>query len=143
MKEIRILIADDHDRIREGLRWVLSKQRNWTVCGEAVDGRDALEKAISLKPDVVILDVRMPNLGGLEAAPLIKNELPHSKILILSQHEAAEVLPLALQAGACGFVSKGDLLRDLVSALQAIIQQEDHSFARDAPQEGYGRVQAV
>jgi two-component system nitrate/nitrite response regulator NarL len=126
MQQIRILIADDHAAIREAVRWALSRRPHWTVCGEAVDGWDALEKAVLLKPDVVILDVRMPNLGGLEAAPLIKAKLPDTQIIILSQYEAAESLPRALEAGACGCVSKGDMHRELLPAIEAAIQQDRH-----------------
>jgi two-component system, NarL family, nitrate/nitrite response regulator NarL len=124
MSALRILIADDHQAIREGVRRALGKRPDWEVCGEAVDGQDAIDKARFLRPDVIILDVRMPHLSGLEAAPLIKLELPKSKILILSQHSQAQMLPLALGAGANGFVSKYDMDRDLISAITVAIGDE-------------------
>jgi DNA-binding NarL/FixJ family response regulator len=123
MSTLRILIADDHEAIREGVRLALGKIPEWEVCGEAVDGRDAIEKARVLRPDVIILDVRMPHLSGLEAAPLIKQELPKSRILILSQHNQTQMLPLALRAGAHGFVSKYDMDRDLVSAIDLAMSE--------------------
>ena len=114
MGNTRILIADDHQAVRQGLRWVLEKHAGWEVCGEAADGWEALEKAKSLKPDVILLDIRMPNLGGLEAAPMIRKEVPASEILIISQQDTAESLLLALNSGAQGFVSKYTIDTDLV-----------------------------
>lgn len=122
MASTRILIADDHQAVRQGLRWVLEKHAGWEVCGEAVDGWEAIEKAISLKPDVILLDIRMPNLSGLDAAPVIRKELPESEILIISQQETAESLPLALRVGAGGFVSKYAVDTDLVPAIENLMQ---------------------
>ena len=103
---------------------MLEKHAGWEVCGEAVDGWEAIEKAKSLKPDVILLDIRMPNLGGLEAAPVIKKELPESEILIISQQDSAESLPLALRAGARGFVSKYAVDTDLVPAIEKLVHGE-------------------
>ena len=82
MAGVRILIADDHEAVRRCVRSLIASHSGWEVCGEAVDGLDAIEKAKSSRPDVVILDISMPKLSGLQAAPLIKNELPQSEILI-------------------------------------------------------------
>ena len=124
MGDTRILIADDHQAVRQGLRWVLEKHAGWEVCGEAADGWEALEKAKSLKPDVILLDIRMPNLGGLEAAPMIRKEVPASEILIISQQDTAESLLLALNSGAQGFVSKYAVDTDLVPAIENLVSGE-------------------
>jgi PAS domain S-box-containing protein len=122
MSAVRILIADDHEVVRRGVRSLLESRKEWDICGEAVDGRDAVKKAKELKPDVVVLDISMPHLNGFEAARLIRAEVPQSKILILSQHNASEMLQTALDAGARGYVSKADVSRDLLAAVEAIIQ---------------------
>ena len=121
MSSIRILIADDHEVVRRGVRSLLESRKEWDICGEAVDGRDAVNKAKELKPDVVVLDISMPHLNGFEAARLIRAEVPQSKILILSQHNASEMLQPALDAGARGYVSKSEVSRDLLPAIEAII----------------------
>ena len=95
MSEIPLLVVDDHEVVRQGVRAVLTQYVGWEVCGEAVDGEDAIAKAKFLLPDVIILDTRMPRLGGLEAAKAIKTQLPKTKILFLTQHDAAAMLPLA------------------------------------------------
>ena len=121
MNSVRILIADDHEVVRRGVRSLLTSRKEWDVCGEAVDGRDAVKKAKELKPDVVVLDISMPDLNGFEAARLIHKEVPQSKILILSQHNVSEMLQTALDAGARGYVSKSEVSRDLLPAVEAII----------------------
>jgi PAS domain S-box-containing protein len=121
MNSVRILIADDHEVVRRGVRSLLTSRKEWNVCGEAVDGRDAVKKAKELMPDVVVLDISMPHLNGFEAARLIHEEVPQSKILILSQHNVSEMLQTALDAGARGYVSKSDVSRDLLPAVEAII----------------------
>ena len=121
MNSVRILIADDHEVVRRGVRSLLTSRKEWAVCGEAVDGRDAVKKAKELKPDVVVLDISMPDLNGFEAARLIHKEVPQSKILILSQHNVSEMLQTALDAGARGYVSKSEVSRDLLPAVEAII----------------------
>jgi len=121
MNSVRILIADDHEVVRRGVRSLLTSRKEWDVCGEAVDGRDAVKKAKELKPDVVVLDISMPHLNGFEAARLIHKEVPQSKILILSQHNVSEMLQTALDSGARGYVSKSEVSRDLLPAVEAII----------------------
>ena len=119
---VRILIADDHELVRQGLRALLACRPAWQVCGEAADGVEAIEKAAQLRPDIVLLDVSMPRLTGLEAAPIIRRESPASHIVIVSQHDPAEMLPSALKAGACGFVSKSDVGSNLLSTIESIVQ---------------------
>jgi signal transduction histidine kinase/CheY-like chemotaxis protein len=134
MTSVRILIADDHELVRQGLRALLATRPAWEVCGEAADGREAIEKAEQLKPDVVLLDVSMPRLGGLEAAAIIRRQSPQAAIVIVSQHDAAEMLPSALRAGARGFVSKSELSRDLLATIESLISvtPERSAAANDA-----------
>lgn len=122
MSEIRLLVVDDHEVIRQGVRSVLTQYVGWEVCGEAVDGEDAIAKAKCLNPDVIILDIRMPKLGGLEAAKAIKTQLPKTKILFLTQHDPAAMLPLALQSGGQALVSKYDMDRHLIPAIEALLE---------------------
>jgi DNA-binding NarL/FixJ family response regulator len=121
-KPVRILIADDHEAVRRGLRAILVSCDGIEVCGEAVNGRDAVEKAAELKPDLVILDVTMPILGGLEAAAQIIKILPRVPILIFSMHESRQLLEEAQRIGARGYVTKGEAGDDLLNAVQALLQ---------------------
>jgi PAS domain S-box-containing protein len=118
---MRILIVDDHEVVRRGVRSLLEPQDGFEVCGEAVDGRDAILKATELKPDAIVMDVSMPNLNGLEATREIRRILPDVKILILTQHDIREMMRQALNAGASGYVVKASLTKDLVSALRNIL----------------------
>ena len=106
MNPLRILVADDHEIVRRGLVSLLKPHLGWEICGEARDGREAVEKAKALRPDVVILDVGMPNLNGLEAARQMLHNNPHTKILILTVTDADGVVRAVLDAGARGFVSQ-------------------------------------
>ena len=117
---LRILLVDDHELVRRGLRGLLNSRRRWRVVGEAADGFEAIEKARKLKPDIVVLDVDMPRLNGLEATPRIKQVVPEAKIVILTLHESGEMVRQALEAGAHGFVLKSDLAERLVTALNEI-----------------------
>jgi signal transduction histidine kinase/DNA-binding response OmpR family regulator len=121
LSALRILIADDHAAVRKGVRSLLASRSDWEICGEAADGLDAVRMAKSVKPDVIILDISMPQMSGLEAAPLIMKELPNAEIVILSQHDPAHARSLALGAGAHGFVSKPDMARDLLPAIDAVV----------------------
>ena len=122
MSEIRLLVVDDHEAIRRGVCSVLTQYAGWAVCGEAVDGEDAIVQANFLHPDIILLDIRMPKLGGLEAAKAIKTQLPKTKILFLTQHDAAAMLPLALQSGGHALVSKHEMDRRLIPAIQALLE---------------------
>jgi signal transduction histidine kinase/DNA-binding NarL/FixJ family response regulator len=119
---VRILIADDHELVRQGLRALLAARPAWEVCGEAADGVEAIEKAAELQPDIVLLDVSMPRLSGLEAAPAIRRESPASEIVIVSQHDPAEMLASALKAGARSFISKSDIASNLLSTIESIVE---------------------
>ncbi|HKQ62924.1 MAG TPA: response regulator transcription factor [Candidatus Polarisedimenticolaceae bacterium] len=123
MRPLRILVADDHDVVRHGVIALLSKRPDWTVCGEASNGREAVEQAQRLAPDVVILDVAMPELNGLEAARRIHKALPRARLLILTMHESEQLVREMLGAGARGYLLKSDAGRDLIAAVEALEQQ--------------------
>ncbi len=120
---MRVLLVDDHEVVRRGVRSLLS-QTKYEVCGEAVDGQDALDKARQLKPDVIIMDVSMPRLNGLEATRQVRSSLPNCEVLILSQHESPEMVRQAINVGARGFVAKRSIGKDLISALESVTRKE-------------------
>jgi PAS domain S-box-containing protein len=115
---LRILIVDDHEIVRRGVRSLLTAQPNLQVCGEAVDGRDAVQKAQDLQPDAIVMDINMPNLNGLEASREIRRFLPRTKIVVLSQHNLPEMIKQAFSAGANGYVVKSAISTELVAALE-------------------------
>jgi DNA-binding NarL/FixJ family response regulator len=117
---LRILIADDHDVARRGIRALLESHSGWQVCGEAHDGREAIDLADSLKPDLILLDIGMPNLNGLEAARQILATSPDASILILTMHDTEHVVREVLRAGARGFLLKSDAGSDLITAVEAL-----------------------
>lgn len=127
MKQFRILIADDHDIVRHGIKSLLQTHADWQVCGEAKDGRSAVAMTIELTPDVVVMDIGMPNLNGLDAAREIIRHNEDQKILILTITDAEQVIRAVLQAGARGFVLKSDAAKDLVTAVEAM-QRETTFF---------------
>lgn len=120
MTPVRILVADDHEVVRRGVRAVLEGQAGWVVCGEARSGREAVAKAIELQPDVVVLDITMPELNGLEATRQLRR-LVSAKVLILTVHESDQVVTEVLDAGAHGYVLKTDAGRTLVEAIRALL----------------------
>jgi len=120
MAPFRILLADDHEVVRAGLRALLEEQSGWEVVAEAVDGRDAVEKASKLKPDVVVIDIAMPSLNGLEAVRQIVKTVPNAKVLVLTMYDSDPLIQQVLQAGARGYLLKSDAGRDLVSAIDAL-----------------------
>lgn len=124
MRAARILVADDHAVVRRGLRGLLEAQLGWRVCGEACNGLEAIEKAKQLKPDVVILDISMPELNGLDAASLILAAVPQTQILILTMHSSNELIERVLEVGARGYVLKSEAERDLVAAVDALTQNK-------------------
>lgn len=114
---MRILIADDSEVVRRGVRNILAPT-SWEICGEARDGPDAIQKATELLPDLVLLDISMPGLSGLDVARLLREKLPATTILIMSQHDPAVLLPRALEAGAHACIDKSRLALDLVPAIE-------------------------
>jgi DNA-binding NarL/FixJ family response regulator len=124
MKAMQILIADDHELVRKGLRTVLENQPGWKVCGEAVNGRQVVELARQLRPDVIVLDITMPELNGLEATRQIRKALPKAEVLILTMHESEQLMSEVLAAGARGYILKADTSRLLVSAIESLSQHQ-------------------
>jgi DNA-binding NarL/FixJ family response regulator len=121
---LRILIADDHDVVRRGLKSLLQAHPGWEVCGEASDGREAVEQAKKLKPQVIVLDVTMPEVGGLDATRQILKALPRSEILVLTMHDSEELVREVLDVGARGYVLKTDTGRDLIRAVEAVSEHK-------------------
>ena len=116
---LRILIADDVPMVRAGLKMLLEMHKGWSVCGEAGDGKDAVQKALALTPDVILLDVSMPNLNGLQAAELIHKDLPDANIYFVTQHHSLEMARAAADAGARGYVAKVQIPTDLIPVIEA------------------------
>ena len=127
---LRIFVADDHEIVRRGICALLTSHSGWEICGEAGDGRQAVEKVVHLKPDIVILDIGMPSLNGLDAARQIMHNDPHQKIAILSVMESEQVIHEALKAGARAYISKSDGARDLIVAIEALQQNETYFNSR-------------
>ena len=121
---MRILVVDDHEVVRKGICSVIASESTFTVCGEAVDGRDAIAKAQGEHPDVVVMDISMPNMNGLEATREIKRLLPATQIVIVSQHGGPEMIRHAFDAGAQAFVAKSAISADLLAALANLHQGE-------------------
>ena len=118
--KLRILLADDHEIVRRGLCSLLQKHEGWEVCGEACDGREAIRMAQQLKPDVVVVDIGMPHLNGLDTTRQLLQLDPNFKVIVLTITDSDQVIREALNAGARGFVLKSDAARDLVSAVEAL-----------------------
>jgi DNA-binding NarL/FixJ family response regulator len=135
----RILVADDHEVVRRGLCALLQSRPEWEICGEAADGREAVEKSQNLKPDAVIIDIGMPTLNGLEATRQILKTNPHIKVLVLTLHDSDQMIREVLDAGARGFLLKSDAARDLISAVQALRRDNTYFTSRVAEMvlEGY------
>lgn len=121
-ERIKVLVVDDHTVVREGIRAVLMLQRDMEVVGEAVDGRDAIKKTLELFPDVVVMDIVMPTMSGLEAAKEICRTCPQAKVLILTQYDDKENLLAAGQAGAHGFIPKRAASSKLVAGIRSVYQ---------------------
>ena len=121
---VRILLVDDHDVVRSGVRAILGAQPEWEICAEAANGREAVEQAKKLKPDVVIMDISMPELNGIGATSHIMRELPKTEVLILTMYESERLVREVLDAGARGYVLKSDAMRDLVSAVDLLTQHK-------------------
>lgn len=117
---MRILIADDSEVVRRGVCGILSSEKDLEVCGEAKDGLEALQKARELLPDLILLDISMPGMNGLEAARRLREEVRKAKILVISQHDSDQLLPSVIAAGADGCIDKSRLSEDLVASIKTI-----------------------
>lgn len=117
---LRIIVADDHEVVRQGIRAVLQSQPGWEVCGEAGNGREAVDMTSELMPDIVVLDVAMPEVSGLTAVREILQNRPETKVLMLTMHESEQVIREVLEAGAHGYLLKSDAGKDLVTAITAL-----------------------
>lgn len=124
MRPIQILLADDHEVVRKGLRSLLEAQPGWKVIAEASDGREAVEKATDLHPDVAIVDIGMPSLNGLEATRQIVKKAPRTRVLVLTMHDTNPLIQQVVKAGARGYVLKSDVASDLVSAVDALCRDQ-------------------
>jgi DNA-binding NarL/FixJ family response regulator len=122
MKRVRILVADDHEVVRRGIAAQIAQCPDWEVIAEATNGLEAVELALRLEPEVIVLDFSMPELNGLAAARRILEALPEARILILTVHESEQVVREVLSAGAQGYVLKSDAGRTLMAALEALLQ---------------------
>lgn len=130
MKRIKVLIADDHAIVRLGIVELLRGQPHIEIVGEAVDGREAVANTLALRPDVIVMDISMPVLSGLEAAAEIREVAPETRVLILTVHDQDEYLFEALQAGAAGYVLKGADTEDLVRAIGVVHEGEIFIYPR-------------
>lgn len=124
MAIVRILVADDHGLVRRGVRALLKVQQGWEICGEAATGREAVDKSKHLKPDVVVMDLDMPELNGLEATRQILKELPRTEVLILTIHESELLIREVVNAGARGYLLKSDVDTDLITAVKELSQHK-------------------
>jgi len=132
MNKLRILVADDHEIVRRGLVSLITAQPGWEVCSEADNGRQAVELAKQLKPTIVILDIGMPTLNGLEATRQILRDNPQTRVLILTITDTDQAVRAVLDAGARGFLLKSDAARDLVAAIDALQHNKTFFTARVA-----------
>ncbi|HET9409938.1 MAG TPA: response regulator [Candidatus Sulfotelmatobacter sp.] len=135
MSTARILIADDHESFRRSLQSFLSADPNYEVCGEAADGIDAVEKAKQLRPALVLMDVSMPRMDGLEATRAIRREMPETKVIVISQNDSAIMSQLCAEAGACVFLPKASVSRELVPAIERSLGNQNNELDRIFPGE--------
>jgi DNA-binding NarL/FixJ family response regulator len=143
---IRVLVADDHTLVRDGIRALLATAPEIQLIGEAADGQEAIEQARALRPDVILLDIAMPGLGGLEAVPILRRDLPHARILILTQYEEPDYVRRFVRLGVAGYVLKKVAGAELISAIRAVHRGGlvlDPAVAREALQDGPGASTAA
>ena len=121
---LRILVVDDHAVVRRGVRSLLESHEGWEVCGEATSGRDAVEQSRRLRPDVVVMDLSLPELNGLDATRQIIKDAPETEVLVLTMHQSEELARDVLQAGARGYVLKSDADENLIAAVESLRQHK-------------------
>ena len=130
MPPLRILVADDHHVVRTGLRALLESKTGWQVCAEAANGREAVQKAGELQPDVAVLDIGMPLLNGVDATRQIRKASPGTEILILTMHDSEHMIEGVLEAGARGYILKDDADRNLLAAVEALRRHKPYLSPR-------------
>jgi len=130
MAPLRILVADDHQVVRTGLRALLESKAGWQVCAEVANGREAVEKAGALQPDVAILDIGMPLLNGVDATRQIRKVSPQTEILILTMHDSEHMIQGVLDAGAHGYILKDDADRNLLAAVESLRKHKPYLSSR-------------
>jgi DNA-binding NarL/FixJ family response regulator len=130
MKPLRILVADDHEIVREGVRALVQRQPAWEICGEAASGRDAVRQAVQLEPDIIIMDIRMPELNGLDATRQIKRLRPKTEVLIFTADETEEIVRNVFKAGARAYLLKSEANQHLVPAIEALRQHRTYFSSR-------------
>jgi DNA-binding NarL/FixJ family response regulator len=126
LKEIRILVADDNEFVRRAIRSVLKMEADFKIVCEATDGAEAIDESAKLQPAVVLLDLSMPGMGGLQAARQILEAAPHTEIVLLTEHAVAEMAHTALSMGIRGYVIKSDAAKDLADAIRTVIQKKQY-----------------
>jgi DNA-binding NarL/FixJ family response regulator len=127
---LRLLLADDHDIVRRGLKELLEQHVGWQVCAEAANGREAVELALQYRPHVAVIDLSMPELNGLEATRRIRQSLPDTEVLIFTMHESEELIREVLGAGARGYLLKSDAVRQLIPAVESLSQKKPYFAGR-------------
>ena len=153
MDKIKVLVVDDHAILRDGIRALLSLHDDIEIVGEASEGKEAIEKARELAPDVIVMDIAMPGMDGLEATRRIRKKSPEVKVLVLTQHDNREYILSAIKAGAAGYVPKRALGSDLVSAIRTVYKGDSFlypsaaaalidSYLHQAEEEPYDRLTA-
>ena len=123
-RQYSVLVVDDHQSFRRSLCAFLGTERKWHVCAEAVNGRDGVEQALRIHPDVILMDISMPEMDGIEASRVLHCDLPATPIIILSANDSREMIEVSINAGVSGYVTKRDLARDLFRALDTVLQGE-------------------
>ncbi len=118
---MRILIVDDNEMIRRGVSALLASRPAWQVCGHAGDGKEALQRAKEMRPDIILLDISMPGANGFEVAVALRRQMPEAKIVIMSQHDPRRLMPGALEAGADACVDKSNLSTDLLPTVESVM----------------------
>jgi DNA-binding NarL/FixJ family response regulator len=144
---VRILVVDDHEVVRKGVIALLASRSDWTICGEAADGREAVAAVARLRPDVVLMDISMPGMNGLEAVRQIRKCEPRIEVLILTMHDSDDVLADVLDSGARGYISKSDAAREIVAAVETVAAHKPYyrgatAAGMVAAQRGACRLQA-
>jgi DNA-binding NarL/FixJ family response regulator len=124
MQSLRILVVDDHEIVRRGVCSLLETHPGWIICGHAGDGQEAIDKTLELTPDIVIMDISMPTMNGLEATRVLRATRPQSVVIVLSQHDSKEMMREAVAAGARAYVRKSSVARDLVDTIERLARGE-------------------